>query len=156
MEVTQLPFPLSSLQSVHQARNPEMLHKWQPSGAVVNPEAVEVSGVFVEAEVVAVEVARILRPEPTQAVKTPPQIKIIILQTKVLHQRPQMVKSLTREAPELAQMSQITPVLVIGRKAGRRLTVPIPWSVAGSTSSSPEPTEPEKSASLIILNKIIY
>ena len=33
-----------------------MLHKWQPSGAVVNPEAVEVSGVFVEAEVVAVEV----------------------------------------------------------------------------------------------------
>ena len=58
MEVTQLPFPLSSLQSVHQARSPEMLHKWQPSGAVVNPEAVEVSGV-----------QGVARPEEVEAVE---------------------------------------------------------------------------------------
>ena len=81
------------------------------------------------------------------------QINLTKIQTRT---KAKEARSLIKRAPGPVLMSQITPVLVIGRKAGKRLTVPIPWSVAGSTSSSPGPTEPEKSASLIILNKIIY
>ena len=84
-------------------------------------------------------------PDPEEAVLI---IKVITRQipsrTKI--NKVSQVKSLTRRAPDTAQMSPTTHALAIGRKAGARPTAAIPWSAAGSMSSLPGV---ELSASLV-------
>ena len=139
---------------LHPLLNLPKLPKCQQSAEVVVKVA-EAEEIAVDAEIeVAAEADKILRPEPTQAVKIPTTKIIIVLQISL----PTTIKakSLTRKAPGLPQTSQITRVPAIGKKAVLQLIVLTPWCVVGSISSLQGPTGPERSASLTSLNKIIY
>ena len=71
-------------------------------------------------------------PEPGEAHLT--KIILRLIQTSLKINKFKLVKNLTKGVPKQVRMSQLMPVLAIGRKAAKLHTVVTPWSAAGPTS----------------------
>ena len=97
-----------------------------PGAAAAEVPIVEV--VETSAEAVVVEIV-----DPTT------EIIVIIIRIETsnnnkIKTKPKQVKNLTRGVPKQVRMSQLMPVLAIGRKVAKLHTVVTPWSAAGPTS----------------------
>ena len=98
-----------------------------PGAAAAEVPIVEV--VETSAEAVVVEIVG-----PTME-----EIIVIIIKTETsnsnkIKTKLKQVKNLTKGVPKQVRMSQLMPVLAIGRKAAKLHTVVTPWSAAGPTS----------------------